>query len=202
MGGDGRVKPDSEGKWDYLALERAGKTPKPQEIAYAFALVDQKLVADGKLTDCQALVAFASVMASVQSGASAFVQSFGVLIPQTTAGALAGIPQNSNSVSLNTGQQSGFVPLYQNTPNDQPGWNGDQGHHFAAFFAYGFLHPSSGLTAATFYEIGQALGNGSLDVNTGDIVLGALAAELGRELAVGQITPQQVSAMIAPICKK
>jgi hypothetical protein len=163
-------------------------------------------VAAGTLSDCQGLAAFASTMAGLygNSDNAAFVQSFGVLVPQISATQIGGIPSNTNAVYLNTGQASGYQSIYQNTTPDNPstGWNGDQGHHFAAFFEFGFQYGGSlGAITSAVYEWAQAFG-GSSGLNMGDIQLGITAAEMGAGLKAGTISAANIGNLInATVCQ-
>jgi hypothetical protein len=197
---DGQL--DSCEEEDEIVLGGGGGGGSPQDRAYPFAQTIQNLVKSGAMTDCEGLAAFTGTVATISRSTSDFIQSFGVLIPQTAAGSSAGIPWNSKAVLLNTGQSSGFDPLYQNSPDDTPGWNGDQGHHFAAFLAYGYLHSSTAEIAAIGYEIAQGLFSWSSGTNFGDIMLGVAAAQMGADLASGKIKPSDLPSLINnELCK-
>lgn len=54
--------------------------------------------------------------------------------------------------------KQGYGVGYQNTRDDSPDGNGDQGHHFAAFFELGYLYPNApGGFLAEAFEWGEAL---------------------------------------------
>jgi hypothetical protein len=147
-----------------------------QAIAYPYAQNYQAMVAAGTLTDCQGLAAFASTMASISQNSSEMIESFGVLTPMQFASRIGAVASNSQAVFLNTGQASGYAPAYQNSTPDggygDPSWNGDQGHHFAAFFQFGYLYgPVAGAAAVDIFEGAEALLNGG-PLNQGDVNLG------------------------------
>ena len=170
----------------------------PQQLLYLYAKLIQKDVKNGVMTDCQGLAAFAGDAAMLTSSTAAFVQAFGVLTPdQLATGVSPGMSWNTNPVYLNSGQPSGFDPSYQNTLPDNPvtGWNGDQGHHFAAFlqagYLYGFGTASSQAWALEYWE-----GLNSGIMNLGDVNLGEAAAQIGAGLAAGTIKPGDVAGII------
>jgi hypothetical protein len=150
------------------------------------------------MTDCQGLAAFASAIAPLFSSATAFVQAFGVLTPAALSNLIPGIAFNTQYLELNSGQASGYQSQYQNTLPDNPvtGWNGDQGHHFAAFFQFGFVSgsTSAGSLAAFGLEYFQSLDSGVM--NLGDVALGEAAAQIGASLRAGTITTAQVAQQI------
>jgi hypothetical protein len=131
------------------------------------------------MSDCQGLAAFAGDAAMLTSSTQGFVQAFGVLTPQQLATGLApGMSWNTNPVFLNSGQPSGFDSAYQNTLPDNPvtGWNGDQGHHFAAFLQAGYLYGSGTASfQAWALEYWEGLDSGIM--NLGDVNLGEAAAQ-------------------------
>jgi hypothetical protein len=110
------------------------------------------------------------------------------------------IVSSRNSVELNTGQASGYLAQYQNTTPDNPktGWNGDQGHHFAAFFQVGYQYGATqGSMLASLWERLEGTPG-----NRGDIALGSEAALLGSKIANGQLKPSQLgNAILNAICK-
>ena len=141
-------------------------------------------------SDCEALGAFTD-LASVDAGnAYQFVRSFGILTPVTVAGLVASIVSSANRVYLNTGQASGYAANFQNISPDnaRTGWNGDQGHHFAAFLQLGYqMGAAAGGIASDIFERFQALFRGET-VNRGDIALGIVAAQIGGGLKAGEIS--------------
>jgi len=155
--------------------------------AWALAKGYQQAVKNGVLNDCQALADFAADVADQAANVNQFVRDFGVLTPapgSSTPG--TGIAWNSSPVALNTGQASGYATQYQNTIPDNPatGWNGDQGHHFAAFFQFGYLH---GAAAGQVLAFGMEWWQGTMSgvLNVGDVALGEVAAQIGADLASG-----------------
>lgn len=66
-----------------------------------------------------------------------------------------------------------FQLQYQNSSDDGPGGNGDQGHHLATFLQLGFqLGSALADDAVTAFEYAEAAAN-KTSVNFGDIALGA-----------------------------
>ena len=103
-------------------------------------------------------------------------------------------------VGLNTGQASGFRGDYQNTLPDgrrgNPSWNGDQAHHFAAFFQFGYRHrATAGENASSILEYFQGLDSGVM--NLGDVRLGNVAAQTGADLRAGLIGREDVGQRIS-----
>jgi hypothetical protein len=54
------------------------------------------------------------------------------------------------------GGANGFSSSYQNTVPDSAAGNGDQAHHFAGFFEYGFLYGYDGGVGAAAFEAAEA----------------------------------------------
>jgi hypothetical protein len=78
----------------------------------------------------------------------------------------------------------------------------DQGHHFAAFFQFGYCYVLGDTEASAALEIAQSVMRGQ-SLNTGDIRLGAAAASLGAKLAVRAISPRDLGRIIRDdICDK
>ncbi len=102
---------------------------------------------------------------------------------------------------LTAGVPSGYLPQFQNTLDDQPGWNGDQGHHFAAFFDLGYFSGRTARLVAVIYERGQAAARETA-VNQGDIDLGIQAAQIGLELGSGTIGVGDVAGRIQNLCRR
>jgi hypothetical protein len=96
---------------------------------------------------------------------------------------------------------SGFAPQYQNDPPDFQNWNGDQTHHFAAFFRVGYNKLTlSGKPALTFEGAEAFLGcikklvGGRPEaepLNQSDVQLGDLAQRLGQQMANGTLAGSQ-----------
>jgi hypothetical protein len=169
------------------------------------ALEIQNLVNKGTISDCEGLAEFADA-AAAESGknASAFIADFGLLTPSQLASILTpGVSTGNPSVPLNTGQQSGYLPPFQNTQPDNPYTNGDQGHHFAAFFQVGFFWGGAVAAAlALDFEVLEAGGNFQ-NLNMGDIRLGTAAGDLGAAVRSGAISPSGVGAWIRQnLCAK
>ena len=174
--------------------------------AYQAAQSAQLLVKLGYMTDCQGLAALAQYFADQSATTQQFVNDFGVLTPKGGS-SVAGIAWNSNPVYLNLpGESSGYQTQFQNTVPDNPttGWNGDQGHHFAAFFEFGFkygnllggtLGSAAGAVTAFALEYFQGPTEGNV-LNQGDINLGVAAAELGSALASGNASMSDIPSAI------
>jgi hypothetical protein len=168
-------------------------------LAYQFA------VKQGDVSDCDALAAFAANLAQNTNDPNIFVEDFSVLVPSAGATSFF-IETSSYPVALNTGQASGYLSQYQNTLPDNPttGWNGDQGHHFAAFFELGYEYSVAGLSpgslAAFALEYIQGMDSGVM--NVGDVNLGEAAAQIGAALASKQISLSQVAGKIQGLCSK
>ena len=176
----------------------------PQNIAYVVAAKLAKLVDKGHWTDCEALAEFADEMAGMTSSKDAFVEAFGVLVPKQLATQVGRVPWNSRPVYLNTGQPSGYAPEYQNTTPDgrtgDPSWNGDQGHHFAAFFEYGYQNPGSGSSTAYWFEVLEGF-RGTFNQN--DVNLGVVAAQMGAALKAGIRSASEIAGLIRDlVCAK
>jgi RHS repeat-associated protein len=183
-----------------------------QAVAQAIAANDAASLAGkvfrGQMTDCQALAQFADDNAAKSS--TAFFQSFGVLTPSQFGTDVSDIASSTSPIKLNSGQASGFQSEYQNTTPDNPtsGWNGDQGHHFAAFFQLGQeWNPPASYIGSALFEVGESLlhlikGQG-WDLNDGDIRLGAQAAGLGWAVSKGLVAAKDVGNWIRNnICAK
>ena len=157
------------------------------------------------MTDCEALARFAEAAANSALTDSEFVRDFGVLTPNVTVATLApGIASSISPVALWTsGEPSGYASQFQNTLDDTSTGNGDQGHHFAAYFQFGWNYgASAGSTASWWGEQIQALKRGE-PLNQGDVNLGIAAAMIGSQLASGAITADQVGGRIRDVvCKK
>ncbi len=153
--------------------------------------------------DCQALADFADAASSNGGSATQLSRAFGILTPVIFFGDVGGISSVSKPVFLNSGEPGGFQDPLQNTINDDPkaGQNGDQGHHFAAFFQFGYLYGSGalGAAAAYAYEFGQGLANGG--TNYGDIKLGVLASQIGADLRNKILYAGEVGDRIRALCK-
>ncbi len=164
------------------ASEGSSANPSP----YGFASTLSSLVAARLISDCNALVDFASYVNSTSFDTDSLVAAFGALTPTQPATQFAGIASMAKAASLNpTGVPSGYLAPYQNVPASD---TSDQGHHFAAFFQYGYLAGAvTGTAAATQFEVAEAAYH-MVQVNTGDINLGIAAVNLGAELRSGQIS--------------
>ena len=157
--------------------------------------------AGGQISDCEGLAEFAGV-AAAQDGSNilSFESDFQVLTPNSTAvQAVPGVSGQSGNqlvyLGNNYGQASGFQTQYQDSISPSQ----DQGHHFAAFLQIGYWYGATvGSWAAVAYENLEGTSN-----NTGDMNLGAKAAQLGAGLSSGAIKPGQVADWIRQnICKK
>jgi hypothetical protein len=162
-------------------------------------------VSQGYVSDCNALADFAQNLVQTGASASTLVQDFGVLTPSAgLTGFVPGISSTSNPVQLNTGQSSGFLSQYQNTLPDNPatGWNGDQAHHFAAFFQFGYVYSllgfGPGAIASFALEYAEGLDSGIM--NLGDVNLGDAAVQIGEDLASGKISTADVAGRIKALC--
>jgi hypothetical protein len=180
-----------------------GAVLSPQEIARGTADAVQSLVAEGAYSDCEGLAAFASDMSTTfGNNKDKFVASFGILTPRDVAsrvGAGAGVTSSSSPVFLNSGQASGYKTGYQNTTPDNAstGWNGDQGHHFAAFFQLGYqLGGTAGSVTSAVFELLQATLTTNSGLNMGDVQLGIDAALMGAGLKAGTISTADLAGQI------
>jgi RHS repeat-associated protein len=117
-----------------------------QSIAFAhlLALAVQHTPA---YSPCDALADFANGLADSNLTPIQFAQAFTTpLVPRqfaTLAGGLLYYSGSPQTVFLWSSGPSGYAASYQNTTPDSTAGNGDQGHHFAAFFEFGFLHPNA-----------------------------------------------------------
>jgi hypothetical protein len=155
--------------------------------------------------DCLGLAAFADQMAAAFGNDDAkFVQSFGVLTPYIPGEQIAGVAWNTDPVYLGSNQSaSGFAAQYQDGFGTNAGANAsDQAHHFAAFFQWGYADPPTASWSSTFWEVAQAIYNGS-SINQGDLNLGYQAALLGAALAHGDVGLSQIGSSIrSSLCAK
>jgi RHS repeat-associated protein len=152
------------------------------------------------VNDCEALANFASDVAAdliaqgdITSGS--FVESFGVLVseehPIVGIVSILGMPIDSTPIGAyteigNHGLPSGYQTQYQDNQAQQ-----DQGHHFAAYFQFGYLYGTSLSTLGAF----------ATDIaNPGDIRLALAAISIGNSLSIGAITPLDVSHLIRMLC--
>jgi len=164
--------------------------------AWALAKGYQLAVKQGRQTDCQALAGFAQDAADQNMSVNQFVNNLGVLTPRPGS-SVAGIAWNTNPVALNTGQSSGYQAPYQNTLPDNPttGWNGDQGHRFSAFCAFGYKY-GAGASSVVAFAMEWWQGTDSGVLNAGDVALGEAAAKIGADLKSGKISTSDVSSVI------
>jgi RHS repeat-associated protein len=174
----------------------------PLSVSQAWILADQfRKAVDPKkgFTECQALVGFANAVGQ-SATAYQFVRDLGVLAPNTTA-AKAGLSYwNTAAVSLyNHAGDNGFIPGFQNTLPDSTAGNGDQVHHFAAFFEYGFANGAfaGGVMALAFEQVE----GWNSSVNDGDVSLGILASQWGADLKAGKLSPSDIGSKIQGLCK-
>jgi RHS repeat-associated protein len=181
--------------------------PLTSQQAWTLAYDFQRQVQFG-MNDCQALAGFAADVADATGTDDEFVKDFAALIPKINATQIGLRWFNSMALFLNTGQTSGYLQPFQNTVPDNPmtGWNGDQGHHFAAFFEFGYQYASLGPGSLSFfayaYEWGQAGGSLLAPINWGDVRLGGVAAMIGYDLKMGYTTRGAVSSQISDtLCK-
>jgi hypothetical protein len=133
------------------------------------------------------------------------VRALRILVPTQPSSSMLKYTTNS-PVFLNTGPASGYLAVYQNTTPDNPvtGANGDQGHHFAAFFEFGYHFGAlAGTGASAAFELFEAaFGTLNGTLNMGDIQLGITASALGADLKAGRISADQVGLAIQDsICK-
>ena len=137
-------------------------------------------------------------------------RAFGNLTPGQRASNVAGISTSANPVFLYAGGSNGFAAQYQNTIPDAGAGspnNGDQGHHFAAFFQIGFAYGAGfGDALARIFEGGEMFFNnlaGSVGpLNSGDIALGMAAVQIGADLASGRISTSGAAGRIRSLCNK
>lgn len=110
---------------------------------------------------------------------------------------------NGQGFGESTGE-SGFQPALQNSYDEPSGWNGDQTHHFAAYFQAGAAHPiASTLSPVPFgYEVYQHVYENS-PMNWGDVSLGYVAQGLGQLSALGIIPNSSLGDTIRfAVCQK
>jgi hypothetical protein len=137
---------------------------------------------------------------------SGFVASFGALTPALFF-PTPGIATSSSAKTFQGSGASGYKPYYQNNyPHDQ-GRNEDQAHHFAFHFQYGAglgaFNPMAGLSVEFLQAIAEvARGRAPSSLfNFGDMLLGDVAAGLGRAVRVGAVSPSQVGSFVkATLC--
>jgi hypothetical protein len=124
------------------------------------------------------------------------VPSFGSTRRIRFIGRVAPKPSSNTSANMKSRSSSAAWPT--------TGWNGDQGHHFAAFFELGYEYSVAGLSpgslAAFVLEYVQGLDSGVM--NVGDVNLGEAAAQIGAQLASKQISMSQVAGKIQGLCSK
>src|SRR5207302_1701058 len=83
----------------------------------------------GAYSDCDALAEFASISADRSQTNEQFISNFGALIPRQAASSVLKY-WNTTAVTFWSSGPSGFAKPFQNTADDSPNGNGDQGHHF------------------------------------------------------------------------
>ena len=97
------------------------------------------------------------------------------------------------------GDISGFLPAYMNSTPDEPNWNGDQSHHFAAYFQTGAAHPNLSFASpvpAVFESMQKPL-----SPNRGDVSLGYAAQDLGAAYGEGILGAKDIgNAIRSNIC--
>ena len=173
----------------------------PQSVQQAWVIASQfsKSVDPKKgFTECQALAGFANAIGE-GTPKNLFVEDLGVLVPNTMAAKLGLNFWNTNPVSMYNGDDNGFSSTYQNTVPDSASGNGNQEHHFAAFFELGYAIgalPASQV-AYWFEQFEDILG----PPNAGDIALGQMAAQWGADLKAGNLMPWQIGDRIQGLCK-
>jgi hypothetical protein len=160
----------------------------------------------GAYTDCDALAEFSAIAADRSQTNEQFISSFGALIPRQAASSVLKY-WNTSAVTLWSSGPSGFAKPFQNTIDDSPNGNGDQGHHFAAFFEFGYQYGGAiGGVAADVFELTEAFVNAlkgqGFNLNGGDITLGLVAAQLGSNLKAGTMTRGGISSEIQRLCNK
>ena len=176
--------------------------PNPIQMAYSYAL---SIVGSMKslpgLNPCDALAQFASGIAVAVKNNDQFVKDFGVLVPEQFASRVGLWYYNSQPVLFWSSGPSGYSAGFQNTVDDSPSGNGDQGHHFAAFFEYGYLHPNApgGVIATIFEEFEAGFGIKG-PINEGDINLGIVAFKIGADLSNQTINRSDVAKKIQELC--
>lgn len=160
----------------------------------------RRRVQQGELTDCEALTAFATQTAESlnfqgSNISSYFVQDFGTLVQGNhlvvqAANALGiSVSNTPTPIYFWSGGESGFAPQYRdNSPQFQ-----DQGHHFAAFFQFGYQAGAAwGNVAATLLDL----------LNPGDRELGRRAAQIGADLRAGRISMWGVAFELSQLCNR
>jgi hypothetical protein len=160
-----------------------GMAEGPTWLQTGSVLTCRLLLPSGRLTDCQALAAFADEFGN--QSASQLVDYFKALTPsQFPTELLPGVKGTSGDVRLNQNMSAtGFAAQYQ---DEQP--NTDQAHHFAAFLQVGFVYGSAaGDLLAHAWEIMEGT-----PFNTHDMNLGEMAASFGAALKSGLIQAGQL----------
>ena len=179
---------------------QSARTPLQEAYAYANAL-RQAVKTLSNYNPCDALADFADGLADAVTTINQFVEDFGVLVPDQFASKAGLLYYNSNPVYLWSSGPSGYSAAFQNTVNDSANGNGDQGHHFAAFFEFGYLHPNEpGGAIATAFEWAEAGFGVKGPVNQGDINLGTAAFNIGASLKNGTIKPSDIGQKIGELC--
>jgi len=184
--GGGRAVPN-----DPLPLTRKQRSAMISDLR---SLVSRRIE-----TDCQALAEYIGVIADSLEGQKEAPQQLKTAIAALTpnqfpVALIPGVGGNSNYVALNNGSvPSGFQSQYQ----DQIP-NADQAHHFSAFFQLGFVYGASvGASAATWYERLEGTAG-----NTGDIMLGMVASQIGAYVRSGVLPVSEVAATVRDsLCK-
>jgi hypothetical protein len=162
----------------------------------------------GQLNQCQGLANYADAASQILRTPSGLNSAMSFLTPHSAPGqSLLGVQAAGKGLGTE-GSASGFSLSFQNSFPDNPttGWNGDQTHHFAAFFQLGFAHPSSAvLSFSAAFEATEsllsALRGQPEGLNWGDIQLGGVAGQMGQQLTNGGLSPGQVgSAIRSHVC--
>ena len=164
--------------------------PDPALVLADFALRTREIAQlyPNSTNDCVDMSNFASEAALVYGGdAAKTVDAFGILTPNNRFLQLAAIQTSSQPVLFGTGLKSGYLPQYRNSDVDV---NGDQGHHFAAFFQIGFR---GGIGAASAAAVALEMAEGiSSPFNYGDVSLALAAGQIGADLSKGYLHPNDL----------
>jgi RHS repeat-associated protein len=186
-----------------LLIDPLPLTPQ-QSWLLASGLKAKVAASGGRYTDCDALADFAGIAADRSQNDRQFMSDFGALVPEQAASSVLRY-YSKVAVLLWSAGPSGFAKAFQNSTDDSPKGNSDQGHHFAAFFEFGYQYGGDiGGVATNIFELTESFiasmkGQG-FNLNSGDMVLGMVAAQIGSDLRSGKITRDQVSSEIRRLC--
>ena len=173
-----------------------GRSARANTMQASRSLINylSKQIASRNINECQALANYVDAAQSI--GNQGPISALKELTPNSHPffESAQGIQTNGTmqtGFNAGPGSISGFRVSYQNDESDEPnGWNGDQSHHFAAYFQAGAAHPEASTVSPvpSLYEYGQSFSN----PNIGDINLGYAAQELGQLYGLGAFSAADV----------